>query len=357
MNKIFFEFTELMSEPIFFLNDSSEVVYMNTNAKYFLDFLGNESLDKFLDVKNIMDKYNSKERDSIALKCNLNINNIDIDIEVYLKKIDFIDSVQYLLLFDDTLIASKRARNIMNAIGDMISVHNRNGQLLSYNNVMSDMMYENLGLNIHDMIGEGIHRLVEWGLAEDTITDKVIKERKKVVKNVTHYNGKTITYTGIPVFAQDGEIKNVVLTGRDVSSLMELKNNFLETQQKNEEYKKRIKEMEDKKKDKSIIYSSKKMENIIKIGKRVAKTDSPVFIMGSSGVGKEEIAKYIHKNSDRVDKNFIAVNCAAIPADLLEMEFFGYEEGSFTGAKKVGKKGLLEIANEGTMFLDEGNFL
>ncbi|BAE86541.1 hypothetical protein DSY4752 [Desulfitobacterium hafniense Y51] len=81
--------------------------------------------------------------------------------------------------------------------------------------------------------------------------------------------------------------------------------------------------------------------------------DSTVLILGESGVGKELIAQLIHRASHRSEKPFIKINCGAIPANLLESEFFGYEAGSFTGALKEGKKGLFELADGGTLFLDE----
>ena len=85
----------------------------------------------------------------------------------------------------------------------------------------------------------------------------------------------------------------------------------------------------------------------------VAKTHSTVMIYGETGVGKEIMAKHIHQCSMLSNKRFIPVNCAAIPSELLESEFFGYEKGAFTGAKKEGRIGLFEMANGGTLFLDE----
>ena len=84
-----------------------------------------------------------------------------------------------------------------------------------------------------------------------------------------------------------------------------------------------------------------------------AKSNSTVLITGESGTGKELFARAIHNHSDRTDYPFVAVNCAAIPDNLLESELFGYEEGAFTGAKKGGKLGKFELAHKGTIFLDE----
>jgi transcriptional regulator with PAS, ATPase and Fis domain len=94
------------------------------------------------------------------------------------------------------------------------------------------------------------------------------------------------------------------------------------------------------------------MEKILNICQRVAVTDSTVLIMGESGTGKELIARYIHAHSRRTNQPFIAVNCGAIPPDLLESEMFGHERGAFTGA--VGSRmGMFQLANGGTIFLDE----
>lgn len=94
------------------------------------------------------------------------------------------------------------------------------------------------------------------------------------------------------------------------------------------------------------------MEKILSISQRVASTDSTVLIMGESGTGKELIARFIHANSKRSNQPFIAVNCGAIPPDLLESEMFGHERGAFTGA--VGARmGMFQLASGGSIFLDE----
>ena len=94
------------------------------------------------------------------------------------------------------------------------------------------------------------------------------------------------------------------------------------------------------------------MKEAIRIGKKVAKSNSTVFLRGESGTGKELFAQSIHNYSSRKDMPFIGVNCAAIPETLLESELFGHEKGSFTGAVS-SKVGLFEMANHGTILLDE----
>nr|WP_274608171.1 sigma 54-interacting transcriptional regulator [Peribacillus sp. TH27] len=102
-----------------------------------------------------------------------------------------------------------------------------------------------------------------------------------------------------------------------------------------------------------IISKSSKIEQVKKQAKKMALSDSNVLIIGESGTGKELFANSIHNYSSRNPFPFVAVNCSALPDNLLESELFGYEEGAFTGAKRGGKKGLFEQAHRGTIFLDE----
>ncbi|MBN2817057.1 MAG: sigma-54-dependent Fis family transcriptional regulator [Campylobacterales bacterium] len=103
---------------------------------------------------------------------------------------------------------------------------------------------------------------------------------------------------------------------------------------------------------KEFLGSSKALEKTLSIADKAAKTDATVLLMGESGVGKEVFASYIHKNSPRCKKPFVAINMAAIPDNLIESELFGFEKGAFTDANEA-KAGQFELANGGTLFLDE----
>lgn len=108
----------------------------------------------------------------------------------------------------------------------------------------------------------------------------------------------------------------------------------------------------DQRRIRKLISSNETMERVLQQARKVAAVDTSVLILGESGTGKELVARYIHENSPRADKPFIAVNCAAMPEDLLESEFFGHEAGAFTGATQT-RIGVFELAKEGTIFLDE----
>ncbi len=114
-----------------------------------------------------------------------------------------------------------------------------------------------------------------------------------------------------------------------------------------------LKKVIDIQKDGGFIFKSKKIQEIISLAEKVAKSEVDiVLIEGPTGSGKEVLAKYIHSKSDRQDRPFIEINCAALPVNLLESELFGHEKGAFTDAKER-KRGLFEIASNGTVFLDE----
>lgn len=102
----------------------------------------------------------------------------------------------------------------------------------------------------------------------------------------------------------------------------------------------------------ALIYGDKKTENVLKLAKQIAPSEANVLLTGESGTGKEIFSRFIHDNSKRANKKFVAVNCAAIPETLLESELFGYEKGAFTGAvaRRIGK---FEEASDGTLLLDE----
>jgi transcriptional regulator with PAS, ATPase and Fis domain len=102
-----------------------------------------------------------------------------------------------------------------------------------------------------------------------------------------------------------------------------------------------------------VLSVSPEMEEVKRNVRKVASSDVSVLLRGETGTGKELFAQGLHKLSERSMKPFVKVNCAAIPGDLLESELFGYEEGAFTGAKKGGKPGKFQLADQGTIFLDE----
>lgn len=172
-------------------------------------------------------------------------------------------------------------------------------------------------------------------------------------------NGETVLVNRLPI-RKDNQIIGVVafstLSKRDRADTI---SNIAEVDRLTHEigfYKAGLGELREAKYSlNQIIGSAPGIEKVKKLIKRASITSSTVLITGETGTGKELIAHAIHQESQRSHNPFVRLNCAAIPKDLLESELFGYEEGAFTGAKKGGKPGKFELANFGTILLDEIN--
>ncbi|SES70113.1 sigma-54 interaction domain-containing protein [Anaerobranca gottschalkii] len=169
-------------------------------------------------------------------------------------------------------------------------------------------------------------------------------------------NGHTAIVHRIPVLDENGEVLygfGMVLF-QDVEEFKDIiqKNKLLESELSL--YKTQLKEIQGAKYSwENIVGESEKILQAKYLAAKAAQTNSNVLLLGKSGTGKELFAHAIHNASNRSHYPFVKVNCAAIPQELLESELFGYEEGAFTGAKKGGKVGKFELANGGSIFLDE----
>ena len=172
----------------------------------------------------------------------------------------------------------------------------------------------------------------------------------------TFENGKTAIVHRIPVLDEKGDIAYgfglVLFQDLDEFKNIIEKNKLLESELFH--VKKQLREIHGAKYSwVNIIGKSEKMLQANYLARRAAQTSSNVLLLGESGTGKELFAHAIHNASKRGFSKFVKINCAAIPAELLESELFGYEEGAFTGAKRGGKIGKFELANGGSIFLDE----
>jgi len=207
---------------------------------------------------------------------------------------------------------------------------------------------ELLRYNVFDMYDDG--------LIDYVISQNVYAQKKEVVmcQKIFNSHGKEQMQmvSQMPILNDNGEIQYIIGIMRDMEELMGYYYDALNKYQT-------VKEIENKRPDdnKLLVYNSQPMSDLIRIMNNVAPTDANILIQGESGTGKEVVAEYIHEMSERKDKEMVRINCAAFPETLLESELFGYEKGAFTGALSSGKKGLIETANESTLFLDEVNSL
>ena len=161
--------------------------------------------------------------------------------------------------------------------------------------------------------------------------------------------------TGTPSYDGAGNIKYVITMLQDIQNFESLYHKLLKQSQILTEQPVVSKATANQ--NTGIVVESKELKRLLSVAESIAPLDSNVLIYGESGSGKEVFARFIHEHSDRKSKPMITVNCGAFPENLIESELFGYEKGSFTGASKDGKIGLIEAADGGTLFLDEINSL
>jgi len=208
------------------------------------------------------------------------------------------------------------------------------------------------GVKVEELFNQDVKQLVKKGIFSRSAAAEAIEE-KKVKTIVQEYaNGKIGLVTSTPIKNHNGDVIRVISNIRDITELSKLYETLSAKERLIQKYSKILGET-NLLETNGIVAESESMLNTIKMARRVAEVDSNAIILGESGVGKGMIAKLIASMSNRFDKPFIAVNCSAIPEQLMESELFGYVEGAFTGANKGGKAGLVEAADGGILFLDE----
>lgn len=232
-----------------------------------------------------------------------------------------------------------RLKAIIDSTYDAISVADENGNVILVNKAYTKIT----GLKPEDVIGKP----ATVDIAEGESIHMMISKTKKPIYNArlkVYPSKREVIVNALPLFVK-GEFRGSVAVVHDVSEILNLTKEL-------EAVKRYIRHIKAKYTFDDIIGQSEKMLIAKEQAKKVAKTPATVLLRGESGTGKELFAHAIHNASNRSDKPFVTVNCAAIPENMLEVELFGYVEDAFMGTKGE-KVGLIEEADGGTLFLDE----
>jgi PAS domain S-box-containing protein len=243
-------------------------------------------------------------------------------------------------LQSETIKGDVMLKAIIHSSNDAISVVDENG-----NGILINPAYTRItGLTEEDVLGKPATTDIYKG---ESMHFHVLKTKKPVrgVKMLVGPKKKEVAVNVAPIIV-DGQLKGSVGIIHDMSEIRELTTEL-------QRAKERIRTLEAKYNFDDIVGRSEEMLIAIEQARIAAKTPATVLLRGESGTGKELFAHAIHNESGRKYNHFIRVNCAAISESLLESELFGYEEGAFSGAKRGGKKGYFEEANNGSIFLDE----
>ncbi|AOT73046.1 hypothetical protein Gferi_08480 [Geosporobacter ferrireducens] len=229
----------------------------------------------------------------------------------------------------------KRYEAVLNFTHDGIIAIDENGSI----DIINPVAEKILKVKKEKCIGEDIHRVFP-----NTQMLQSLENGEKQINQIMNISGTTILTNRIPIIIDD-KVKGVVATFQDVKTIQESEKS-IRRKSVNKGYLAKYTFND-------IKGNSETIHKTIKIAKSYAKISSTILIHGETGTGKELFAQSIHNSSLRKNGPFVAINCSAMTKSLLESEFFGYEEGTFTGASKGGKAGLFEIAHGGTIFLDE----
>ena len=211
-----------------------------------------------------------------------------------------------------------------------------------------------------DVLGESIHDVYEMLDGKEMAIDQVIRSKKAMLDHRQHYKtryGRVVDSVSntFPI-TQNGQVLGAFNILEDWSAISNLQKQIIDLQEKllsGGAGGKGKSSLSAKYTFKDIIHASTAMDGVVKTCERAAKNDSSVMIYGETGTGKELFAQSIHNASERADGPFLAINCAALPENLLEGILFGVEKGAYTGAER--RAGLFEQANHGTLLLDEIN--
>ncbi|WP_413378074.1 sigma-54 interaction domain-containing protein [Alkalihalobacillus sp. 1P02AB] len=247
-------------------------------------------------------------------------------------------------------------RYIVDQIYDGIYISDSEGKTLYTNTAYSRIT----GIDASIFKDKYVSDLMNSGYFTNAVTPEVIKEKKQVNAMATIHNGVNVLTTGNPVLDEEGNLRSVVVIVREMTDLLRMQNELAMTKERmlavEKDKIKNKQEIEHLRKlnfETNFLGESYKLSSVRTMIQKVADLDVTVLITGETGTGKEVVANEIYSHSERNGRPFIKVNCAAIPANLLESELFGYEKGSFTGAGTKGKIGMFELADKGTLLLDE----
>ena len=238
---------------------------------------------------------------------------------------------------------------VLDVFSDGVCVTDAGGKVL-YVNAMHGKI---TGIARESMIGRDVLEFTGRGVFDTVVNPEVLRTGKPLTKVQTLSSGRRLVLEGHPVFDRSGRVVYCVTILRDESRLEEMRGKIEFQKELLEVFTKLSSTARMQDADMPEIVQSGSMSVLRSKIAMLAKTDAPVLLLGETGVGKDVLAKRIHRESGRKDCPFIKVDCGSISPGLIETELFGYVGGTFSGANRNGKVGLIEAADSGTVYLDE----
>lgn len=341
-------------EGVIIVDKGAKVVYMNKQASVMLGIPSSNAINK-----HVVDVIPNTRLHIVVQTGKAEIDNIQNigDVKIITSRIPIRDQegniIGAVAIFRDITSVQKMIEEVSNlremeallkaiieSTNDAISVADAEGKIVMVNKAYTKIT----GFSAQEVIGKP----ATIDIAEGESMHMKVAQTKQPIYGARLLVGPTrkeVVVDVTPLFVK-GQFRGSVGVIHDVSEIVRLSREL-------EEMRRIMRRLSARYTFEDIVAESAKMKIIIEQAMKVAQTPATVLLRGESGTGKELLAHAIHNASDRRDQPFVSVNCAAIPETVLESELFGYAPGAFTGARREGKKGLLEEAHKGTVFLDE----
>lgn len=236
---------------------------------------------------------------------------------------------------------------IVNTEFDQVTIADQNGVFLRIEHNCENTF----GIPEAEMIGKSATELEKKRIFSKSVTLAVLKNKKVISMIQDTAAGKRLMVKGIPMF-KNGDLFRIINLSRDITEIEKLNQRLEDTEEMLDWFRQELLKKQTLESN-YMSFNSQKMVQITELVRYIADSEAVILLLGETGTGKSFFAQTIHQLSSRRLKPFVHINCGSIPESLLESELFGYESGAFTGANTKGKKGLLEIAKDGTVFFDE----
>lgn len=264
---------------------------------------------------------------------NINIQLIESGKEAIIQAIE--EAKQIAQIRENERKAYERLRTIIHSVHDGVVATDEKGMITAVNLIAEGIF----GFKEEDVVGTFISIAIP-----NTRIEKLLRTGLPELEELQLTPKGYVVTSRVPIILES-QVQGVVATFQEVDKIQSVEQKIRQTLC-NSGLVARY-QFDD------ILTEDSRLKRIIIIAKKYAHTDATILLLGESGTGKELFAQSIHHHSSRRQEAFVAINCSALPGQLLESELFGYVEGAFTGAKKGGKRGLFEVAHNGTIFLDE----
>lgn len=234
-----------------------------------------------------------------------------------------------------------------------IIITDREGTVLWGNQYYSDLAK----FHISDYFGRNVREISKRENVtvpeHKTLFDTVLQKNAEIHEVVKYNTNDYVITTVAPVIDTSGQPTFFLYTITNYSETLRMQKELSLSHARTSALEEQLLELQFRKQLGDIVVKDRTMKHIFQMGARLAFVPASVVILGESGVGKDVLAKFIHRSGPRKEQPFIHVNLGAIPKELFESQLFGYAPGAFTGASRSGKLGLIRLADKGTLFLDE----